>query len=319
MENKLAEGSLLKDIVSIAHFDTARRAIPVEMTWNTICTGDTQNLSRMTLRAHSGEISSGDQRRKQSPERAAREQQIRKEAAEARLRAAADEAAAKADKAVAEKKFSADEAAAATTKTIAEQDTTKAAAVAKDIAKKAQEKIEARLNEAGKATTKAKSEVVDAEKEVAAATTLFPKEPGPESFDRLELSYQVGQRYPQSMSPFQRPGRSPSDSTEEDCRSDSTIIAPSNPRISATQFEDPEVLDPKYKIQNERTFWVLGRVFAMMFPETRVEKRNQLDTDSDDSRFGIIGRGEEVTFAHIKSFVVIRKRAGYCFCVSINS
>jgi hypothetical protein len=121
------------------------------------------------------------------------------------------------------------------------------------------------------------------------------------------------------MSPFQGPGRSPSDSTEEDRRSDSTTTAPSNPRISAAQFEDPERLDPKYQLQNGRTFFVRGRVFAMMFPEPRAEKRNQLDTGPDDSRFGIMRHGEEVIFAHIKRFAVIRERAGHCLCVPINS
>ncbi|KEF53295.1 uncharacterized protein A1O9_10743 [Exophiala aquamarina CBS 119918] len=98
----------------------------------------------------------------------------------------------------------------------------------------------------------------------------------------------------------------------------STTIAGRATRISASQFGDPESLDPKYRMQNGKKFFVQGRVFAMMYPEPKGEHRG-IDTGPDDSRSVITGRRGEKIFSHIKRFVVIKPRTGHCLCVPINS
>jgi len=89
-------------------------------------------------------------------------------------------------------------------------------------------------------------------------------------------------------------------------------------RIRASQFGDPERLDPRFKLQNGRDFFVEGRVFAMMYPKLKGEDR-RINTGPDDSRHVIMGPKGERIFSHIKRFVVIRERLGYCLCVPINS
>lgn len=141
-------------------------------------------------------------------------------------------------------------------------------------------------------------------------------------------------RNSQSTNTFQGPGAlsSPLDpsqdttassQTEDDLRTVlSTIAARRTNRVSASQFGDPERLDPRYKLRNGKFFFVKGCVFAMMYPEPKGESRgnrNQLDTGPDDSTNIIKGPKGQKIFSHIKRFVVIRGRKGYCLCVPINS
>ncbi|KAK5051336.1 hypothetical protein LTR84_002988 [Exophiala bonariae] len=93
-------------------------------------------------------------------------------------------------------------------------------------------------------------------------------------------------------------------------------------RVSGRQFEDPEKLDRRFKLQDGKTFFTQGRVFMMMYPEPKGKNPKSsdiLDTGPDSSLSVIKDRYKQDVFTHEKRFVVIRWREGYCLCVPINS
>jgi hypothetical protein len=138
------------------------------------------------------------------------------------------------------------------------------------------------------------------------------------SNQRQRGNSQTAYRY-QSANDRQQ-GYTPGSRRDEDRRSGVTREAVTkSTRISSSQFGDPEPLDPRYKTQNGRTFFIRGRVFAMMFPEPKGVNPHTLDTGPDDSRSVIQGPYGVDIFTHKKRFVVMRAREGHCLCVPINS
>jgi hypothetical protein len=104
---------------------------------------------------------------------------------------------------------------------------------------------------------------------------------------------------------------------------DSVVGAPSigapsiDPDIRGTEA-DREDLDPRYsKRRDAKKFFVVGRVFALLWHESAGEGRPgaepSLVEHTTVSRYG------QRVFSHIRRMAVVRERGGYCVCIPINT
>jgi hypothetical protein len=85
--------------------------------------------------------------------------------------------------------------------------------------------------------------------------------------------------------------------------------------------ERQETLDERYYVRSDgQKFFVLGRVFAMLWHESAgaPPKGPQLSNKEHFSPYRT-GRYREPIHSHILRMVVVRERHGYCWCIPINT
>ena len=99
---------------------------------------------------------------------------------------------------------------------------------------------------------------------------------------------------------------------------DSVVGAPSiDPDIRGTE-EDREDLDPRYsKRQDAKKFFVVGRVFALLWHESAGDGKPGADPSLVEHI--TVGRYGQRVFSHIRRMAVVRERGGYCVCIPINT
>jgi hypothetical protein len=99
---------------------------------------------------------------------------------------------------------------------------------------------------------------------------------------------------------------------------DSAVGAPSiDPDIRGTE-KDQEDLDPRYyKRQDAKKFFVVGRVFALLWHESAGEGKPGAEPSSFEHT--TLGRYGQRVFSHIRRMAVVRERQGYCVCIPINT
>jgi hypothetical protein len=117
-----------------------------------------------------------------------------------------------------------------------------------------------------------------------------------------------------------RPGSGMGISTIESAiEEDSAVGAPSiDPDIRGTE-EDREYLDPRYyKRPDAKKFFVVGRVFALLWHESVGEGRPGEEQPSLVEHT-TVGRYGQRVFSHIRRMAVVRERGGYCVCIPINT
>ena len=112
------------------------------------------------------------------------------------------------------------------------------------------------------------------------------------------------------------PGRPSLPPVEEDCTV-STVGAPSiEPDIKGTEKEC-EDLDPRYfKRSDARKFFVVGRVFALLWHENAGEGQAGREGYMD---YTTEGRYGSRVFSHIRRMAVVKERRGYCVCIPIHT
>jgi hypothetical protein len=116
-----------------------------------------------------------------------------------------------------------------------------------------------------------------------------------------------------------RPGSGVGISTIESViEEDSAVGAPSvEPDIRGTE-EDREDLDPRYfKRRDAKKFFVVGRVFALLWHESAGEGRPGAEHSLVE--YTTPGRYGQRVFSHIRRMAVVRERGGYCVCIPINT
>jgi len=108
-----------------------------------------------------------------------------------------------------------------------------------------------------------------------------------------------------------RPGpRMRRSAIEEDSVQEALSI---DPDIRGTE-EDRESLDLGYsKRLDAKKFFVVGRVFALLWHEGAGEGRPGKGSSAPEGRHG------QRAFSHIRRMVVVRERWGYCICIPINT
>jgi hypothetical protein len=92
---------------------------------------------------------------------------------------------------------------------------------------------------------------------------------------------------------------------------------------------DHEELDHRYRIRSDaKQFLMVGRVFAMLWPETpghegasdkkggHLSQAEPFNVQRDSKREG---KYNEKVFSHILRMVAVKARHGYCWCVPINT
>lgn len=94
----------------------------------------------------------------------------------------------------------------------------------------------------------------------------------------------------------------------------STVGAPSiEPEIRGTEKEC-EDLDPRYfKRPDAKKFFVVGRVFALLWHENAGESREGYIDYTTEGRYG------SRVFSHIRRMAVVIERKGYCVCIPIHT
>lgn len=135
----------------------------------------------------------------------------------------------------------------------------------------------------------------------------------------------VNQRAPTKTSkpspPVQR-SDSPRRSTLSSVDETGSTFAPSiAPEIRGTPKEE-EQLDGRYqKRRDARKFFVVGRVFALLWHESAGEGKpsNGPNPDLSDHKYVRRGQYGEYIFSHIRRMVVVKERYGYCWCIPINT
>jgi hypothetical protein len=103
---------------------------------------------------------------------------------------------------------------------------------------------------------------------------------------------------------------------EEDSEA-SAVGAPSiEPEIRGTEKES-EDLDPRYvKRSDARKFFVVGRVFALLWHENAGEGQTGREGYIDHTTEGRFGSR---VFSHIRRMAVVIERKGYCVCIPIHT
>lgn len=94
------------------------------------------------------------------------------------------------------------------------------------------------------------------------------------------------------------------------------------PSISSSQKiadGDRESLDHRYyKRPDAKKFFVVGRLFAMLWHENAGESFRSGSSDLSMPVAGVAKYGEMI-YSHIRRFAVVRERHGYCLCIPINT
>lgn len=88
--------------------------------------------------------------------------------------------------------------------------------------------------------------------------------------------------------------------------------------------EEHEELDHRYrKRPDAKKFFVVGRVFAMLWHEGVGDKKgghiSQVERFKVERYNRKRGKYNEEVFSHIRRMVVVRNRHGYCWCIPINT
>jgi hypothetical protein len=112
------------------------------------------------------------------------------------------------------------------------------------------------------------------------------------------------------------PGRPSLIPVEEDSEV-SAVGAPSiEPDIRGTEKER-EDLDPRYvKRSDAKKFFVVGRVFALLWHENAGEGQTDREGYIDHTTEGRFGSR---VFSHIRRMAVVIERKGYCVCIPIHT
>jgi hypothetical protein len=87
--------------------------------------------------------------------------------------------------------------------------------------------------------------------------------------------------------------------------------------------EEREELDHRYQKRTDaKKFFVIGRVFAMLFHESagdvkggHLSRAVRFDVGWDKNK----GKYNQEVYCHIRRMVVVRERHGYCWCIPINT
>jgi hypothetical protein len=103
---------------------------------------------------------------------------------------------------------------------------------------------------------------------------------------------------------------------------DTSIADPNQLDIRGNGGEHEE-LDHRYRKRNDaRRFFVIGRVFAMLFHEGAGDTKGghlsqavQFKVGWDKNK----GKYNQEVYSHIRRMVVVRERHGYCWCIPINT
>ena len=78
-------------------------------------------------------------------------------------------------------------------------------------------------------------------------------------------------------------------------------------------------LDPKYRKQNAKTFFVPGKVFCIVLHDSLGLQQGKSKSNKTKPKDVYKGyKGEEI-FGHVRRMIVCRQRQGYSLCVPINS
>jgi hypothetical protein len=88
--------------------------------------------------------------------------------------------------------------------------------------------------------------------------------------------------------------------------------------------EEREELDHRYQKRTDaKKFFVVGRVFAMLWHEGAGDKKGGHLSQAERFNVGRYnkkkGKYNEEVYSHIRRMVVVKQRHGYCWCVPINT
>jgi hypothetical protein len=100
-------------------------------------------------------------------------------------------------------------------------------------------------------------------------------------------------------------------------------IADSNQLDIRGNGEEHEELDHRYKKRTDAgRFFVIGRVFAMLFHEGAGDAKGWHLSQAVKFQVGWDGnkgKYNQEVYSHIRRMVVVRERHGYCWCIPINT
>ena len=155
----------------------------------------------------------------------------------------------------------------------------------------------------------------------AAPFSLFPREED-EASSSIAVSapnpdtYDTGGAGSRSGSPDRRGWRATLIPVEEDSTYGTMGASSIEPEIRGTG-QDTEDLDPRYaKRLDAKRFFVVGRVFALLWHENAGESNTRRGGYIDRTT---VGRFGSRTFSQIRRMAVVNERKGYCVCIPIHT